>query len=68
MVGEFRDGRGVFFGQETMDGRPIFVRFVISDVTPDSCRFEQAFSLDGGATWEVNWVAVDTRVPDDADD
>ena len=63
MVGEFRDGRGVFFGQETFDGRPIFVRFVISDVTPDSCRFEQAFSVDGGATWEVNWIAVDTRVP-----
>ena len=68
MVGAFKDGRAEFFGQETFDGRPIFVRFVITVLTPDSCRFEQAFSLDGGATWEVNWIAVDTRVPEGADD
>ena len=41
---------------------PILVRFVISAITPDSCRFEQAFSDDGGKTWEVNWIATDTRV------
>lgn len=63
VVGQFRNGRGEFFGQEAFDGRMIFVRFVISDITPDSCRFEQAFSDDGGKTWEVNWIAVDTRVP-----
>ena len=39
-----------------------FVRFVIADITPTSCRFEQAFSADGGKTWEVNWIATDTRV------
>jgi len=61
-IGEFKDGRGEFYDQETLDGRAIFVRFVISDVTPDSCHFEQAFSADGGKTWEVNWVANDTRV------
>jgi len=60
-VGEFRDGRGEFFAQETLDGRAILVRFVISNITPDSCRFEQAFSDDGGRTWEVNWIATDTR-------
>lgn len=54
-------GRGTFYGQEMIDGRPVLVRFVISDVTPDSARFEQAFSIDGGTTWEVNWIAVDTR-------
>ena len=48
--------------EETLNGRAILVRFVISDVTPDACRFEQAFSDDGGKTWEVNWIAVDTRV------
>ena len=37
------------------------VRFVISDITPDSCHFEQAFSTDGGRSWEVNWIATDTR-------
>jgi hypothetical protein len=61
-VGGFKDGRGEFFSQETLDGRPISVRFVISDVTPDSVRFEQAFSADGGKTWESNWIATDTRV------
>jgi hypothetical protein len=40
----------------------ILVRGVWSDITPDSGRFEQAFSDDGGKTWEVNWIAVDTRV------
>lgn len=61
-IGEFKNGRGEFFCQETLNGRAILVRFVISDITSDSCRFEQAFSDDGGKTWEVNWVAVDTRV------
>ena len=61
-VGEFRDGRGEFFDQETFNGRSILVRNVWSDITADSCRFEQSFSEDGGKTWEVNWVAVDTRV------
>lgn len=72
-VGEFRNGRGEFYDQEMYNGRAILVRFVITDVTPNSCfvvsttvpnvcRFEQAFSDDGGRTWEVNWIATDTRV------
>ena len=65
VMGEFKNGRGEFYGQESLNGRAIFVRFVISDITPDSCRFEQAFSDDGGKSWEVNWVAVDTRVKDE---
>ena len=63
-IGEFRDGRGEFYGQESLDGRAIFVRFIISDITPTSVRFEQSFSADGGKTWEVNWIATDTRVKD----
>ena len=63
-VGEFSAGarRGEFYSQETLDGRAIFVRFVITPVTVDSIRFEQAYSVDGGKTWELNWVATDTRV------
>ena len=49
-IGEFKDGRGEFYNQEKLDGRAILVRFVISDITPTSCRFEQAFSADGGKT------------------
>jgi hypothetical protein len=63
-IGEFKNGRGEFFNEDTLNGRAIFVRFVISDITPTSCRFEQSFSDDGGKTWEVNWIAIDTRVKD----
>ena len=61
-IGEFKNGRGEFFNQERLDGRAILVRFVISEITPNSCRFEQAFSDDGGKTWEVNWIATFSRV------
>jgi hypothetical protein len=64
-VGEFRNGRGEFFDQETFNGQTVLVRNVWSDITADSCRFEQSFSADGGKTWEVNWIAVDTRVAGD---
>ena len=61
-VGEFKNGRGEFYDQEVINGRMILVRNVWSDMTVDSGHFEQAFSEDGGKTWEVNWIAVDTRV------
>jgi hypothetical protein len=65
-VGEFKNGRGEFFDQEAFNGRTILVRNVLSDITPNSYRFEQAFSDDGGKTWEGNWVATDTRVQDES--
>ena len=61
-IGEFRNGKGEFFAQETYNGRAILVRFVISEITATSCRFEQSFSDDGGKTWEVNWIATDTKL------
>ena len=61
-VGEFRDGRGEFYNQDTYNGRAILVRFVITKITDDSYRFEQSFSDDFGKTWEANWIAIDTRV------
>ena len=64
---EFRNARGEFFDQETLNGRAILVRFVISGITPSSCRFEQSFSDDGGKTWEVNWIAIDTREKESTD-
>jgi hypothetical protein len=45
-----------------VNGRAVLVRFVISFVTPHSALFELAFSDDGGRTWDVNWIAVDTRL------
>ena len=50
-IGEFRNGRGEFFDLEEFNGRTILVRNVWSDITRDSCRFEQAFSEDGGQRW-----------------
>ena len=63
-IGEFRDGRGEFHDQEDYDGRAILVRFVIVPEGKDSVRFEQSFSDDGGRSWELNWVAIDTRIED----
>lgn len=64
VVGSFSNGRGVFFGVDAANGRAVLARFIITNVARDSARFEQAFSADGGATWEVNWIAVDHRIPD----
>jgi hypothetical protein len=62
VIGGFSEGRGEFYAQESLNGRSILSRFVITIVSPDSCRFEQAFSADGGRTWETNWIATDTRI------
>jgi hypothetical protein len=62
VYGGFHDGVGEFYGQDQLDGRPIEVRFLIFRKGPDLARFEQAFSDDGGATWETNWIAVDRRI------
>ena len=63
LFGGFKDGSGEVFGQDkTSDGRVISVRHTWSEITANSCRFEQAFSLDGGKTWEVNFIENFTRV------
>lgn len=60
MEGRFVDGHGIFFCDDVLEGRPIQVRF---DWTPgaQSARWEQAFSYDGGRTWETNWIMSFTR-------
>lgn len=57
MMGGFQNGRGEFYDQETLNDRAIFVRFIFSDITQRSFHLEQAFSDDGGKTWEANWIA-----------
>jgi hypothetical protein len=61
-VGEFKDGRGEFFAQDTLNGRAILIRYIWSDITPNSAHFEQSYSDDGGKTWEVNWISSMTRM------
>lgn len=64
MVGRFEHGRGEFFDRETFEGRSIFSRFLWTSSGPDACRWEQAFSPDGGRTWETNWTADFLRCPE----
>lgn len=64
VVGHFERGRGEFYGDDRMGGRPIRVRFVIRCETKDRCLFEQAYSADAGKTWEMNWIGTDTRIRD----
>lgn len=59
--GSFEGGVGTFVGDDVLRGMPIIVRFRWSEITANSARWEQAFSPDGGATWEVNWWMQFTR-------
>jgi hypothetical protein len=65
-IGEFKNGRVDFYGQDPINGRTVLVRFSIWGVTPDTAQSEQAFSDDGGKTWEVNWRTQYTRMKDAA--
>ncbi|HEX8151930.1 MAG TPA: hypothetical protein VF698_02340 [Thermoanaerobaculia bacterium] len=56
VVGAFTNGVGIFEGDDRHDGTPVRVRFVWTHETPHTARWEQAFSADGGATWETNWI------------
>ena len=62
MTGSFQDGRGEFYNQEEFGGRSIFVRFIWTPGDANRCRWEQAFSADGGKSWETNWIMELTRM------
>ncbi len=68
VVGRFSNGVGTFLANDTLDGKPIVVRFRWTVPTPDAPRWEQAFSPDGGTTWEINWIMEFTRRPQGAAD
>lgn len=59
--GAFADGTGVFEGLDTHEGQPVRVRFTWSGTRSETPRWEQAFSADGGESWETNWVMRFTR-------
>ena len=61
VVGSFVDGVGTFRGEDVHDGSPVATRFLWSETTPLSARWEQAFSANGGATWETNWIMEFSR-------
>jgi hypothetical protein len=61
MVGRFDGPRGEFFSHEVFEGRHIFSRFIWTVEGPEACRWEQAYSADGGKSWETNWTMEFTR-------
>src|SRR5882724_5527279 len=65
-IGQFKNGRGEFYGQDTWNGKAVLIRFIWSNTTTNSPHFEQSYSDDGGKTWEVNWITDQTRVNDQA--
>jgi hypothetical protein len=66
-IGEFRNGVGEFYGTDTLNGKVILIRFIWSNTITNTPHFEQSFSVDGGKTWEVNWITDQTRVSDQAE-
>jgi hypothetical protein len=62
VYGGFDGDIGLFYGDDTDEGRPIKVVFKWTRVGPDGARWEQAFSYDDGKTWETNWVNEHRRV------
>jgi hypothetical protein len=63
-VGQFENTTGEFFDQEDYKGKNIFVRYTWIS-SPDSPRWEQAFSMDGGKNWETNWTWTLSRMKND---
>jgi hypothetical protein len=63
MIGQFVSGRGEFVDHEVFSGKSILTRNTFSDISADFTRFEQAFSDDGGRSWETNWIMMFTRIP-----
>jgi hypothetical protein len=61
MVGQFSDGHGEFYNQQIFEGRAVYARFTWTGMTTSTPHFEQAFSADGGKTWETNWITDQTK-------
>ncbi len=60
--GGFEKGEGRFYSDDTFNGQPIRVRYLWRSLTADSAHWEQAYSKDGGKTWDTNWTMDFTRV------
>ncbi len=63
VFGAFDDGVGIFFGDDTLAGKPIRIRQLWSAADSATPRWEQAYSMDGGKTWETNWIMDFSRTP-----
>jgi hypothetical protein len=61
VIGGFTDDEGVFVGKDVHKGIPVTVRFRWHEVHGKRPHWDQAFSTDGGKTWEINWRNYFTR-------
>lgn len=61
-VGEFKNGRGEFIAQDTLNGKTILIRFEWTNLNTESPHFEQLYSEDGGKSWKVNWITDQKRI------
>jgi len=68
VIGGFKNGEGLFFGDDFLRGQPIKVRFTWAGISTNTARWDQAFSSDNGGTWELNSIMEfrrDNNLPDD---
>jgi len=61
-IGQFHDGHGEFYAQDIQNDHSVLIRFDWTGLKSPSPHFEQAFSIDGGKSWEVNWITNQTRM------
>jgi hypothetical protein len=61
LIGEFKQGRGELYSQDTFKSRSILVRGVWSQIEPNSHRYDESYSEDGGRTWKPAFAASLTR-------
>lgn len=61
LTGEFVDGVGQFYRENEFHGERVKLRFTWDEITDDSARWSRSFSLDGGRTWETDWIMYFTR-------
>lgn len=61
VVGAFEGRKGAFFADDAWEGQRIRVRFTYEDQGPGRAQWTQAFSADGGRTFETNWIMDFTR-------
>lgn len=61
VVGRFQDGIGRFECEDVVEGVAVKVRYTWKGITETSATWEQAFSFDGGETWDTNWIMAATR-------
>jgi len=63
MLGSFNaEGVGYFYDCEVFEQQTVITRFIWSGITATTCKWEQAFSADGGATWETNWIMESVKI------